>query len=59
MEAFSVLPDPQTNGGLLVAVNQDSLMEVQDVLKQHGLEKFTEPIGNFISKVDKTILVKQ
>lgn len=58
MEAFSILPDPQTNGGLLIAVNPDSLSEVQAVLKQHGLEKFAEPIGNFISKDDKTILVK-
>jgi selenide,water dikinase len=58
MEAFSILPDPQTNGGLLVAVNPDALIEVQEVLKQHSLEKFTKSIGNFIGKNDKAIYIK-
>jgi selenide,water dikinase len=55
MEAFSILPDPQTNGGLLIAVNPDAVNEVQDVLKQNGLEKFVEPIGKFIAKDEKII----
>lgn len=45
MEAFSLLPDPQTNGGLLVAVSEKSLPEVQSVLQNHGLEAFVQPIG--------------
>ncbi len=59
MEAFSILPDPQTNGGLLVAVGPAAIEEVQEVLKQSGLEKFTEPIGKFIPKEEKTIQVKR
>ena len=58
MEAFSILPDPQTNGGLLIAVNPDSVTEVQGILKQHGLEKFSDPVGTFISKEEKIIQVK-
>jgi len=58
MEAFSILPDPQTNGGLLIAVNPDSVSEVEEVLKQNGLEKFSKPVGTFISKTEKIIEVK-
>jgi len=57
MEAFSILPDPQTNGGLLIAVNPDSVNDVQQLLKQNALEKFAEPIGKFISKDEKIIQV--
>ncbi|MEJ7588272.1 MAG: selenide, water dikinase SelD [Ferruginibacter sp.] len=33
MEAFSVLPDPQTNGGLLFSVSPGSLEEIKDLLR--------------------------
>ena len=29
MEAFSILPDPQTNGGLLIAVDPIAIKEVK------------------------------
>lgn len=58
MEAFNLLPDPQTNGGLLIAVNQDSVDEVQLLMKEYGLEDFTAPIGKMISKNEKTVMVK-
>ncbi len=57
MEAFSILPDPQTNGGLLIAANPDSVDEIMEVFKAHGLEKFSEPIGKFIGKNEKIIYV--
>jgi selenide, water dikinase len=57
MEAFSILPDPQTNGGLLIAVNPDSFQEVKEILIQAGLEAFSVPIGKFISKKEKSIYV--
>jgi selenide,water dikinase len=57
MEAFSILPDPQTNGGLLIAVNPNSVEEVEQVLTQNGLERFAEPIGKFIAKDEKVIHV--
>ena len=58
MEAFTVLPDPQTNGGLLFAVNENSIAEVQALLQQHGLEKFMQPIGKMVAKEEKTIRVE-
>ena len=58
LEAFSILPDPQTNGGLLIAVDPGSINEVKEVLKKYNLESFSNPIGVFISKSEKVIYVK-
>lgn len=58
MEAFTVLPDPQTNGGLLIAVDPAALAEVQEVLKEQGLTDFTEPIGVMTQASEKTVTVK-
>ena len=57
MEAFSTLPDPQTNGGLLIAVNPDSVQKIEKLFKESGLEKFMTPIGKMIAKQEKSILV--
>jgi len=53
MQAFSLLPDPQTNGGLLIAVREAALPEVQKAL---GVDML--PIGKFIPKGEKAITVK-
>ena len=58
MEAFSLLPDPQTNGGLLLSVSEEGSKEVIDLLKQHGYVDFIEPIGKMTAKAEKVILVK-
>ncbi len=58
MEAFNLLPDPQTNGGLLFSVNPNALEEVLALLKQNGLDNFIEPIGVFVPRKEKTIEVK-
>ena len=57
MEAFSVLPDPQTNGGLLIAVAADSVDEVKNILAAEGLSDFMIPIGRCIEKEEKIIKV--
>jgi len=57
MEAFSILPDPQTNGGLLISVDPAAINEVEGVLRQNGLEKFSTPIGKFIARDEKVIHV--
>lgn len=59
MEAFNLLPDPQTNGGLLIAVAESSLEEVRGILNTAGLTAYTQPVGRFIEKSEKVILVKQ
>ncbi len=58
MEAFNLLPDPQTNGGLLFGVKESAADEIIFLLKDSGYENFLEPIGRFVKKSDKTIEVK-
>ena len=58
MEAFNLLPDPQTNGGLLIAVDENAVEAVKNLLKENGLEKFTEPIGKMTQVSEKTVFVK-
>jgi selenide,water dikinase len=59
MEAFNLLPDPQTNGGLLIAVEASAVEEVKKILSASGLEKFIEPIGRMTAASDKVVFVKQ
>jgi selenide,water dikinase len=58
LEAFTLLPDPQTNGGLLVSVSKDGLEQVQKCLEGLGLNNMTQPIGRFIPKELKTVIVQ-
>lgn len=59
MEAFNLLPDPQTNGGLLIAVNEGAVDSVKKLLKENGLEKFAQPVGVMKPAAEKTVFVKQ
>ena len=56
LEASLILPDPQTNGGLLIAVDPTALQEVQDILKAAGIV-YTEPIGVCAAASDKKIVI--
>jgi selenide, water dikinase len=58
MEAFNILPDPQTNGGLLFTVEKAIIPDIQKLLKENGLEDFSEPVGTVVAKSEKTIIVK-
>jgi selenide,water dikinase len=55
-EASLLLPDPQTNGGLLIAVDPSSLTEVQNILKAAGIN-YTEPIGVCENYSNKNIVI--
>ncbi len=57
LQAFSFLPDPQTNGGLLVSVQEENLQEVQELFMQFGLNDFCEPIGKVVTLKEKAIYV--
>lgn len=59
MEAFTLLPDPQTNGGLMFSIKENRNEEVVALLGKSGLKDFIEPIGKFILKGEKTIEVKK
>ena len=58
MEAFSLLPDPQTNGGLLIAADAEAAEEVISLLRENRLQQFTEPIGKMVGRREKVIVVK-
>ena len=53
-----ILADPQTSGGLLIAVEPSGIDEVSKILKEYGLELFLKPIGKFTSASEKIISVK-
>ena len=54
----AILADPQTSGGLLVAVAPSSVDEVKNILQQNGLDKFAVPVGRLTSKQALVINVK-
>lgn len=58
MEAFNLLPDPQTNGGLLIAVDEAAVEQVKALLKLNGLKNFAEPVGRFTAVAEKLVNVK-
>lgn len=54
-----VLCDPQTSGGLMVAVNPAKEKEFISVMKSEGIDKtFFIPVGKFTSRKEKVIEVK-
>jgi selenide,water dikinase len=57
MEAFNLLPDPQTNGGLLISINEEAIEEVKEVFSEFGLNEFLEPVGRCVDKKEKTVYV--
>ncbi|MEN9549619.1 MAG: selenide, water dikinase SelD [Bacteroidota bacterium] len=52
MEAFTLLPDPQTNGGLLISVKEDAVDEVKKIIGD------LEQIGKMMAKGEKGVWVK-
>jgi selenide,water dikinase len=54
----SILADPQTSGGLLIAVEPSSQEEVKKIFEENGLQNFISPIGKIVAKKEKVILVK-
>lgn len=55
MDAFNLLPDPQTSGGLLIAVEETGRETMQQLLNEYGL--YNEPIGRITEKGEKKITV--
>ncbi|PKG43225.1 selenide, water dikinase SelD [Psychroflexus sp. MES1-P1E] len=50
-----ILCDPQTSGGLLIAVKKEASKKVESILKSKGL--FAEPIGELIEKSESPIYI--
>lgn len=57
MEAFLLLPDPQTNGGLLFSVDPRSKEEVESLLRDQGLAEHAVPVGRIVKRQDKKVMV--
>jgi selenide,water dikinase len=57
-EAKLLLPDPQTNGGLLIAVDEKAVDEVKEIFISHNLSAFLEPIGKCTEKKENVIYVE-
>lgn len=57
-ELTFTLCDPQTNGGLLIAVEPSSKIEFETLLIAEGLSDFVEPIGVMKSKGEKVVVIK-
>lgn len=56
-EAMNLLPDPQTNGGLLIAVSKHKVKELKEVFATYNLEKHLTPIGRCLQKGEKAVVV--
>jgi selenide, water dikinase len=57
-EQWAVLADPQTSGGLLVAVKKEQVPEVITLLNENNLSDFCNPIGYFKAQGDKVVELK-
>ena len=50
-----ILCDPQTSGGLLIAVEESALSSVIEILKENDI--YTEPFGSLVKRGDTLISV--
>lgn len=57
-DSLLTLCDPQTNGGLLVAVDPKSQVAFEQLLREESLAEFAKPIGVMIKKAEKVIQLK-
>ena len=53
----NILADPQTSGGLLIAVKKSAVDKLQHLLVAAGLEHAAMPIGKITSKQDFVVSV--
>ena len=53
----SLLADPQTSGGLLIAVAPNAVQIIVDLFNQNGLQQFIEPIGYITTQTEKLVMV--
>ncbi len=59
MQSFQLLPDPQTNGGLMFAVDESGLEDLSRLMAQNGLQDYCKAIGKFIPQSETLIRVKK
>lgn len=52
-----ILCDPQTSGGLLIAVKKEASQQVESILRHKGL--YAEPIGELVEKTELPIRIRK
>ncbi len=57
MDAFKLLPDPQTSGGLLVSVDPAAQATFEAMLINIGYASFAQPIGHIKARGTKSVSV--
>ena len=57
-EAINTLPDPQTNGGLLISVAPHAVDDLINVFNSFGLQEFIFPIGAMVQQEEKAVVVE-
>ena len=53
----NILADPQTSGGLLIAIKESGIAELKTLLHQFGLDHAAEPIGILTARGELTVTV--
>ncbi|MFL5764481.1 MAG: selenide, water dikinase SelD [Bacteroidia bacterium] len=56
-DSLLTLCDPQTNGGLMLAVDPSAKNEFEKILAENGLSGFAHPIGKFVKKSEKVVTI--
>jgi selenide,water dikinase len=57
MEAFTLLPDPQTNGGLLISIAPEGVEKLRELFRSWGLNDHLAEIGIMTAPGEKRILI--
>lgn len=57
-ESLLIYADPQTSGGLLVSVSEDSISEFVKVLEVTGLSEYSKPVGRMFNQKKKVVYIR-
>jgi selenide,water dikinase len=55
----SILADPQTSGGLLIAVDPKAVPDLKELMHLSSLDEFMDPIGKFVAREKFLINIKK
>lgn len=53
----NILADPQTSGGLLIAIKESAVPDLQKLFVENGLQQFIQPIGRMTAKGEFVVSV--
>jgi len=57
-DVFSLLPDPQTNGGLLFTVTPQQAATIEALLTANNLADYCQPIGVMTERQEKQVVIQ-